>query len=82
MNKQRIYGSVQFFSCKEIKVILDESKGTRWLTIEGKTQDATGKLTLFFDSQKDEEAILTFLYNELGKLQTDPKRKILFRKFS
>jgi len=69
MNKQVVRGEIKIHSCKKTKVSLEESLGARWLSISGRSKESEVRLTLFFDSQKDTEDMLTFLYNEFGKLQ-------------
>ena len=69
MNKQVVRGEVKIHGCRKIKVALEESCGTRWLSISGRSEESEVRLTLFFDSQKDTEDMLTFLHNEFGKLQ-------------
>ena len=69
MNEQVVVGEVKIHSCKKIKVTLEKAGEVRWLSIDGKSKNSEVRLTLFFDSQKDKEDMLEFLYNEFGKLQ-------------
>ena len=69
MNEQRIYGDITIHDCQGVELTLDKVDKTRWLTFKCRNNDSEGRLTLFFDSQKDEENIIKSLYSELGKLQ-------------
>ena len=71
MSEQVIQGEVKVHSCKKINITLEKSGGARWLSIGGIDRFSEVRLTMFFDSQKDEEDMLMFLYNELGKLQPE-----------
>ena len=69
MREQIVRGEGKIHSCKKINIERHESDEYRWLSIGGRNKDSEVRLTLFFDSQKDEDDMLTFLYNEIGKLQ-------------
>ena len=53
--------------CNNVKVGLNQTAQSRWLTISSEKGDAN--LHLFFESRETQEAVLEKLYTELGKLQ-------------
>jgi len=69
MDKQRIWGETTVFGCNDIEVGLHHEAKSRWLNFCCWSDGHKSSLSLFFESQQDQDAVIQQLYSELGKLQ-------------